>query len=62
MHKDSNQIKKRITDTILYFIGFLLIVLGLHYFGKGSPMSWKEILINLPMLVIVYLIVIFIRG
>lgn len=62
MHKDSNQIRKRITDIILYIIGFLLMVLGLHYFGKGAPWSWKEILTYLPMLVILYLIAIFTRG
>ena len=60
----NSEIRQRVVDSIPYFLSFLFIVLGLHFFGGtvGSPLNWQEILINLPMLIIVYLIVIFIRG
>ena len=56
MSKDSNQVRKRIKDTIPHLVCFLLLVLCLHFFGRGNPWSWQEILISLPMLIILYLI------
>lgn len=63
MNKKNNEIRKRVVDSIPYFLSFLFIVLGLHFFGGtvGSPLNWQEILTYLPMLIIIYLIVIFIR-
>ena len=62
MSKDSNQVRKRIKDTIPHLVCFLLLVLCLHFFGRGNPWSWQEILINLPMLIILYLIAILTRS
>ena len=59
----NNKSKKRFINTILNILVFLFVVLIFHFFGgkDGSPWSWEEILTNLPMLIIIYLIVIFIR-
>jgi hypothetical protein len=61
---NKSEIRKRFIRSIPHFLSLLFIVLIFHFFGgkDGSPWSWQEILINLPMLIIVYLIVIFIRG
>lgn len=60
----SSEIKKRLIGAIPDFICFLLLILMFRFFGGmgGSPWSWREILINLPMLIILYLIASFIRG
>lgn len=60
----SSEIKKRLIGAIPDFIAFLLLILCFRFFGgrDGTPWSWQEILIDLPMLIIVYLILTFIRG
>ncbi len=64
MNNKNCKVRERFINTILNILVFLFVVLGLHFFGGtvGSPWSWGEILTNLPMLIIVYLIVIFIRS
>lgn len=61
MQKKDKQIRKKIIDKIPYLIGFFFMILGLHFLGRGSPMSWQEIWTDLPMLIIVYLIAVFSR-
>lgn len=63
MSKKNGEIRKKFISTLPYFLSFLFIVLGLHFFGGtvGPSLSWQEILTYLPILIIIYLIVIFIR-
>lgn len=60
----NNKARERFINTVLNFFVFLFVILIFHFFGghDGSPWSWQEILTDLPMLIIVYLIVIFIKS
>lgn len=64
MNNKNCKVRKRFINTILNILVFFVVVLSFHFFGgkDGSPWSWGEILTNLPILIIVYLIVIFIRS
>ena len=62
MSKKNSEIRKRFISTLPYLLSFLVVVLCLHFFGRGNPWSWQEILINLPMLIILYLIAILTRS
>lgn len=62
-NKKIKQEKGLLIPFSIFFV-FLFVILIFHFFGghDGSPWSWQEILTDLPMLIIVYLIVIFIKS